>query len=101
MTIDLGEPGLDNPATTVELPAGILDAFARYAEATLVQRRRGCWLLRVSPEHYVVFGPEIASLACEDTTANEVSLWIAASRRAWLATFETVGDTLVTHLRAH
>lgn len=79
---------------TIVFPAGLMDAFAAHPERETTVFDGSGYLSRVDACHYLTF-------EADDGEPSRLSMWASWSPRRWWASFETFGEILVTHLRAH
>lgn len=78
--------------STVRMPYGLMEAVALFPLARSIQPVGRCLVICLQDWHFVILGPD------DDETPAEVTRWVAGTSRRWLAQFETVGLTSITHL---
>jgi hypothetical protein len=69
---------------------GLMEAVGYFSEAARIEWHGRGVVLRLSYDHYVILGP--------DEPGDEIDEWCKIMKGHWLAEFESVGKTLITHL---
>ena len=86
----------DTAELTVVLPCGLMEAFASLPEHELMDQAGPCWLVRITPTHLAVVGPDAQDEEGSDAVDAMISRW--CFQPGWYAQYETIGDTAVVHL---
>lgn len=87
-------PPVSTDDATIVFPVGLTDAVAAYPTCRLVGHQAGAWLFWVGKRRMMV-----AELQDYETTGTFVTQWVRTTVDQWMASFETFGQTLITHLR--